>query len=103
MPSTWVRSPVAITLPTWLRAQAEADARQSRRRLEASIAGSPARGAAGENILEEAFRHLPHEMVQRNVWVNGRVVEFGLRLPGGKLLPIDSKWPSSAALEELAD
>src|SRR5437588_12378244 len=42
-------------------------------------------------------------MVQRNVWVNGRVVEFGLRLPGGKLLPIDSKWPSSAALEELAD
>src|SRR5438067_8115476 len=85
------------------RQQSEEDARQSLRRLEAIIAGSPARGAAGENILEEAFRHLPHEMVQRNVWVNGRVVEFGLRLPGGKLLPIDSKWPSSAALEELAD
>jgi DNA recombination protein RmuC len=42
-------------------------------------------------------------MVQRNVWVKGKVVEFGLRLPGGKLLPIDSKWTSSAALEEMAE
>src|SRR5215472_15704395 len=38
------------------RHQAEDDARQSLRRLEAVIAGSPTRGAAGENILEEAFR-----------------------------------------------
>jgi DNA anti-recombination protein RmuC len=84
------------------RHQVEEDARQSLRRLEAVIAGSPARGAAGENILEEAFRHLPPDMIRRNVWVNGRVVEFGLRLPGGKLLAVDSKWTSSAALEELA-
>jgi DNA recombination protein RmuC len=84
------------------RHQAEEDARQSLRRLEAVLAGSPSRGAAGENILEEAFRHLPPDMVRRNVWVNGKVVEFGLHLPGGKLLPIDSKWTSSAALEELA-
>jgi DNA recombination protein RmuC len=41
-------------------------------------------------------------MVRRNMWVNGKVVEFGLHLPGGKLLPIDSKWTSSAALQELA-
>jgi DNA recombination protein RmuC len=84
------------------RHQVEEDARQSLRRLEAVLAGSPSRGAAGENILEEAFRHLPPEMVRRNVWVNGKVVEFGLRLPGGKVLPIDSKWTSSAALQELA-
>jgi DNA recombination protein RmuC len=84
------------------RQQSEDEARQSLRRLEAVIAGSPSRGAAGENILEETFRHLPADMVQRNVWVKGKVVEFGLRLPGGKLLPIDSKWTSSAALEELA-
>jgi DNA recombination protein RmuC len=83
------------------RHQAEEDARQSLRRLEAVLAGSPTRGAAGENILEEAFQHLPPDMIRRNVWVNGKVVEFGLHLPGGKLLPIDSKWPSSAALEEL--
>ena len=84
------------------RHQAEEEARQSLRRLEAVIAGSPSRGAAGENILEEAFRHLPPDMLKRNVWVGGKVVEFGLQLPGGKLLPIDSKWTSSAALEELA-
>lgn len=84
------------------RQQAEDDARQSLRRLEAVIAGSPSRGAAGENILEEAFRHLPPDMLKRNVWVGGKVVEFGLQLPGGKLLPIDSKWTSTAALEELA-
>ena len=84
------------------RHQVEDEARSSLRRLEAVIAGSPSRGAAGENILEEAFRHLPPDMLKRNVWVGGKVVEFGLQLPGGKLLPIDSKWTSSAALEELA-
>jgi len=83
------------------RQQVEDDARQSLRRLEAVIAGSSTRGAAGENILEEAIKHLPPDMVQRNVWVKGKVCEFGLRLPGGKLLPIDSKWTSSSALTEI--
>jgi DNA anti-recombination protein RmuC len=30
-------------------------------------------------------------------------VELALQLPGGKLLPIDSKWVSSGALEQLAE
>src|SRR5258708_14949855 len=42
-------------------------------------------------------------MLQRKVWVGGKVVELALRLPGGKLLPMDSKWVSSGALEQLAD
>jgi DNA anti-recombination protein RmuC len=42
-------------------------------------------------------------MLQRNVWVGGKVVELGLRLPGGKLLPIDSKWVSRGALEQLSN
>ena len=81
----------------------EEEARASLRRLESIIAGSSSRGAAGERILEEALRHLPPEMLQRNVWVGGKVVELALRLPGGKLLPIDSKWVSSPALEQLAE
>jgi len=85
------------------RQSVEEDARASLRRLESVIAGSSTRGAAGENILEEVLKHLPTEMLQRNVWVGGKVVELGLRLPGGKLLPIDSKWVSSGALEHLAD
>ena len=85
------------------RQAVEDDARTSLRRLENVIAGSSTRGAAGEHILEEVLKHLPSEMLQRNVWVGGKVVELGLRLPGGKLLPIDSKWVSSVALEQLAD
>src|SRR5205809_6517721 len=81
----------------------EEEARASLKRLEHVIAGSSSRGAAGENILEEALRHLPPEMLQRNVWVGGKVVELALRLPGGKLLPMDSKWVSSVALEQLAE
>lgn len=84
------------------RQQLEDEARHSLRRLEAVIAGSSTRGAAGENILEEALRHLPPDMIARNLWVNGKVVEFGLRLPGGKVMPLDSKWTSSAALEGLS-
>jgi DNA recombination protein RmuC len=85
------------------RQPVEEEARASLRRLESVIAGSSTRGAAGENILEEALRHLPPEMLQRNVWVGGKVVELALRLPGGKLLPMDSKWVSTGALEQLAD
>src|SRR5258705_9544571 len=85
------------------RQPVEEEARASLRRLESVIAGSSTRGAAGENILEEALRHLPPEMLQRNMWVGGKVVELALRLPGGKLLPIDSKWVSSEALEMQAE
>ena len=85
------------------RQSVEEEARASLKRLESVIAGSSSRGAAGEHILEEALRHLPPEMLQRNVWVGGRVVELALRLPGGKLLPMDSKWVSSVALEQLAE
>src|SRR5213593_3315621 len=85
------------------RQSIEEEARASLKRLESVIAGSSSRGAAGEHILEEALRHLPPEMLQRNVWVGGKVVELALRLPGGKLLPMDSKWVSSPALEQLAE
>src|SRR6266699_1072516 len=84
------------------RQSIEDEARSSLKRLESVIAGSSTRGAAGENILEEALRHLPLEMLQRNVWVGGKVVELALRLPGGKLLPMDSKWVPSVALQQLA-
>src|SRR6202165_2424586 len=85
------------------RQPVEDEARASLSRLESVSAGSSTRGAAGENILEEALKHLPPEMLQRNVWVGGKVVELALRLPGGKLLPMDSQWVSSGALEQLAD
>jgi DNA recombination protein RmuC len=84
------------------RERVDDEARQSLRKLEAVIAGSSTRGVAGENILEEALRHLPPDMIARNHHVRGKVVEFAIRMPGGKVMPLDSKWTSSAALAELA-
>ena len=78
-------------------------AADSLRRLEAVVAGSSSRGAAGENILARALAQLPPDLLERNAPFGGRVVEYALRLPGGRLLPIDSKWTSAASLERLAD
>ena len=71
----------------------------SLRRLEAVLAGSASRGAAGENVLARALTQLPPDLLEVNVAFGGKVVEYALRLPGGRLLPIDSKWPGAAALE----
>src|SRR5205814_1203739 len=35
--------------------------------------------------------------------VGGRVVEFGLVLPDGRRLPVDSKWTADRELQALAD
>ena len=75
---------------------------ESIRRLEAVIAGTQTKGAAGENILELVFAKLPPEWQVRNFRVGNKTVEFGLRLPNNLLLPIDSKWPATNLLEEFA-
>jgi DNA recombination protein RmuC len=75
---------------------------ESLRRLEAILGDSSARGAAGENVLARALGQLPPDMLELNAPFGSRVVEYALRLPGGRLLPIDSKWPSVAALARLA-
>jgi len=73
------------------------------KRLEAVVAGSSTRGAAGENILARALGQLPPDLLAANVAFGNKVVEYALRLPGGRFLPIDSKWTSVAPLERLAD
>ena len=78
-------------------------AADSLRRLEAVVAGSSSRGAAGENILARALSQLPPDMLERDAPFGSRRVEYALRLPGGRLLPIDSKWTSAGSLERLAD
>jgi DNA recombination protein RmuC len=76
-------------------------AADSIKRLEAVVAGSPTRGAAGENILARALAQLPPDLLDVNVAFGNKVVEYALRLPGGRYLPIDSKWTSVGALERL--
>ena len=73
---------------------------ESVRRLEAVIAGTQSKGAAGENIVEMAFSRLPTEWKVQNFEVQGLPCEFGLRLPNKRILPIDSKWPATNLLEQ---
>ncbi len=85
------------------RARQMDGAAESLRRLEAVLAGSASRGAAGENLVARALLQLPPDLLEINAAFGGKVVEFALRLPGGRLLPIDSKWPSLALLEAWTD
>jgi DNA recombination protein RmuC len=86
-----------------VREAAVREALQSLRRLEHVIAGTKSRGMAGENILGGILAQLPPELRETNLTINNKVVEFAFRLPNNKVLPIDSKWPSMATLEKLAD
>jgi DNA recombination protein RmuC len=83
------------------RARQMEQASDSLRRLEAVVAGSSTRGAAGENILARALSQLPADLLEVNVAFGNKVVEYALRLPGGRFLPIDSKWTSVGVIERL--
>lgn len=84
------------------RQDLERQTMESVRRLETVIAGTQTKGAAGENILDAVFSQLPAEWQLRNFRLANRTVEFGLRLPNGLVLPIDSKWPATYLTEQFA-
>jgi hypothetical protein len=71
------------------------------RRLSTVLAGGASKGRAGENVLRQHLAELPPAMLVTDFRVNGRVVEFGLLLPDGRRLPVDSKWSALAELEAL--
>ena len=72
-------------------------------RVSSVLVGGQRAGRTGENVLREALAALPPSMVVTDFQVNGRVVEFGLVLPDGRRLPVDSKWTSDRELRALAD
>ena len=86
-----------------VRARHEQEAWGALKRLETVLAGTKSRGMAGENILATILAQLPVEMRETNLVINNKPVEFALRLPQGRVLPIDSKWPALAALEQLQE
>ncbi|HEX6030412.1 MAG TPA: DNA recombination protein RmuC [Tepidiformaceae bacterium] len=85
------------------RQQLEEMTAQSIRRLEAVIAGTAAKGAAGENICELVFSRLPAEWQERDFRIGNRTVEFALRLPNNLVVPVDSKWPGTHLLEQFLE
>jgi hypothetical protein len=70
-------------------------------RLSTVLAGGASKGRAGENVLRDHLSELPPGMLVTDFRVNGKVVEFGLLLPDGRRLPVDSKWTAVAELEAL--
>jgi DNA recombination protein RmuC len=82
------------------REKLDADTSDSVRRLEMIIAGTQTKGIAGENILDVVLSRLPAEWQARGFMVNGAAVEFGVKLPNGLVLPIDSKWPATHLIEQ---
>jgi len=83
------------------RRAADGEQREIVRRLATVLAGGASKGRAGEFILREHLAELPPGMLVTDFRVNGKVVEFGLLLPDGRRLPIDSKWTAVAELEAL--
>jgi DNA recombination protein RmuC len=82
------------------RAQQQLDS-EVIRRLSNVLAGGASKGRAGENVLRQHLSELPPGMLVTDFRVNGKVVEFGLLLPDGRRMPIDSKWSALAELEAL--
>jgi DNA recombination protein RmuC len=83
------------------RRTADGESREVVKRLATVLAGGAGKGRAGENVLREHLCELPPSMLATDFRVGGKVVEFGLVLPDGRRLPIDSKWTGLAELEAL--
>lgn len=89
---------------TEFRARKELDERNRAaiQKIEAVVAGAQSRGAAGEEIIADAFAQFPPDMGDTQFKVNGRPVEFALVLPNKRRLAVDSKWPAVKELEQFA-
>ncbi|OGB74823.1 hypothetical protein A2810_01500 [candidate division Kazan bacterium RIFCSPHIGHO2_01_FULL_49_10] len=66
--------------------------------IERLFRGSKSKGAAGENLLREIFKNFPPEWIVFDYRIEGKPVEFGLKLADGRIMPMDSK---IVALDEL--
>ncbi|MBI4259070.1 MAG: DNA recombination protein RmuC, partial [Actinobacteria bacterium] len=85
------------------RRDREAESWKVVQRLATVLAGGATKGRAGENVLREQLAELPPGILATDVRMNGKVVEYGLELPDGRRLPVDSKWTAVRELEELEE
>lgn len=58
-------------------------------------------GQAGERIVSELLSAVPDDWLERNSKLGGGQVEFALKLPGGYLIPLDSKFVTPELLGQL--
>lgn len=72
------------------------------RNIESVMRGSKTKGIAGENIVREILKVFPHGSIVYDFKLGGKVVEFAIKLPDGRILPLDSKIVAAEELTELA-
>jgi DNA recombination protein RmuC len=60
-------------------------------KLETKLLGSQSKGEAGENLVADILGALPTDMVRTNLTIKNKPVEFAIKLPNGKFVPLDSK------------
>lgn len=58
-------------------------------------------GQAGEQIVSEALKYVPDDWLARNIRLGKGQVEFALKMPGGYLIPLDSKFVASELVAQL--
>lgn len=75
---------------------------EASKNIESVMRGSKTKGMAGENIVREILKIFPQGTMVYDFKIGSKVVEFGLKLPDGRILPIDSKIMASEELQELA-
>lgn len=71
--------------------------------IESVMRGSKSKGIAGENIIREILKLFPQGTMVYDFKIGSKVVEFGLKLPDGRILPIDSKIIAVDELSILAE
>lgn len=76
---------------------------EASKNIESVMRGSKTKGMAGENIVREILKIFPQGMMVYDFKLGSKVVEFGLKLPDGRILPIDSKVMASEELQILAN
>jgi hypothetical protein len=68
---------------------------------ESILSGIQSKGALGEQFVEGKLADLPHEWYDRHVPFPGGTVEFALRTPNKRWIPIDSQWTATPWLIKL--
>jgi hypothetical protein len=69
---------------------------------ERILSGAQSKGALGEQLVAERLADLPQEWYDRNVpFPGGAIVEFALRAPNKRWVPIDSQWTATRLLDQL--
>ncbi|HEC80387.1 MAG TPA: DNA recombination protein RmuC [Firmicutes bacterium] len=85
------------------RARQEDEAFKAIQAIRNIMAGSYAKGKAGEMVVMEITKVLPKTMWVQNLKLEGRTVEFAIHLPDDRYLPLDSKMPLPGNISFLDD